>query len=86
MKDGGRRSSVIGRRSSVIGHILKEKTMDNPKMTTTAQTDQPAPELPTKKPYAPPAIVYRAPLEAVAGVCTGLGSKAVPVTCTILTS
>jgi len=60
--------------------------MDNPKMTTTAQTEQPAPESPTQKPYAPPALVYRAPLEATAGVCTGSGGKAEPGTCTNLAS
>jgi hypothetical protein len=79
--------AVVGRPSSVIGYILKEKTMDNPKMTTTAQTDQPAPESPTKESYAPPAIVYRAPLEAVAGECTPTPpGKAEPGTCTTLAS
>ena len=60
--------------------------MDPLTTTTEVREEQPAPAAPTKKPYTPPAMVYRAPLEATAGVCTELGSKAVPGTCTNLTS
>ncbi|MCI0477226.1 MAG: hypothetical protein L0Y55_13340 [Anaerolineales bacterium] len=50
--------------------------MDIPKMTTEAQADQTAPKSPTKKSYEAPAIIYRAPLEATAGLCSTFPGKA----------
>ncbi|MBM3131274.1 MAG: hypothetical protein FJ009_21955 [Chloroflexi bacterium] len=54
--------------------------MDTPKTITAARVEQPTPAAPTKKPYAPPAIIYRAPLEATAGICTDSPGKA-PMSC-----
>jgi hypothetical protein len=42
--------------------------------------DKPAPSPPAKKPYEPPRIVSREPLEAVAAVCSPPG-KANPGAC-----
>ena len=65
---------------------MKKETMMDTLTTTDVREEQPASAAPTKKPYAPPVIIYRAPLEAVAGVCTPPTGKAEPITCTDLAS
>jgi len=54
--------------------------MSNPKNEPTQPTVLPLAE-PVKKPYEKPAIVYRAPLEAVASDCTGLSGGKGDGTC-----
>jgi hypothetical protein len=65
---------------------MKKETMMDTLTTTDVREEQPASAAPTKKPYAPPAIIYRAPLEATAGACGDPPAKAVPGTCTTLYS
>jgi hypothetical protein len=48
---------------------FKEPMMNKPTTMTEAQVEPTAPESQTKKSYAPPAIIYRAPLEVTAGTC-----------------
>ncbi len=60
--------------------------MDVLKTATEAQAEQTAPEPEIKKQYELPAIIYRAPLEATAGVCTDFPGKAQGTTCTIVNS
>lgn len=55
--------------------------MDKPTTTTEGQVEQAAPEPKIEKPYEPPAIIYRAPLEAMAGVCGGTASGKAVCTC-----
>jgi hypothetical protein len=50
--------------------------METPKTTDAVRVEPPAPEAPTKKSYDPPAIVFRAPLEATAGACSTFPGKA----------
>ena len=50
--------------------------MDQPTMTTEARVETIAPESQTKKTYESPAIIYREPLEATAGVCSAFPGKA----------
>jgi hypothetical protein len=59
--------------------------MNEPKVTNQAPSQDETP----KQPYEKPAVIYRAPLEAVAGLCTDTGAKATPPpggSCTILQS
>ena len=60
--------------------------MNDPKILKEAA--QPEPAAP-KQPYEKPAIIFRAPLEATAGVCSEAPGKTAyipPDTCTVLVS
>ncbi|MBI4769538.1 MAG: hypothetical protein HY784_03755 [Chloroflexi bacterium] len=63
--------------------------MTNAQETRAATTTDPAPEAePARKPYSPPAIIYRGALEAVASACTagGKANTGIPNFCTALFS
>lgn len=50
--------------------------MDTPQTTMPMRPEQPVPESQTPKPYTPPAIIYRAPLETLAGLREDYPGKA----------
>ena len=50
-------------------------------MTDRTQSICNTPDKPAKKPYEPPRILSREPLEAVAGVCSGGTSKSNLILC-----
>jgi hypothetical protein len=61
--------------------------MNDPKLVNVAPERDTAPqEQPTKKTYEKPQVIYRAPLEAMAGLCPELGGGKEFGTCSNPTS
>lgn len=48
------------------------------------QSDKDPPARGDKRPYQPPRIVSREPLEVVAGICVGFDAKSAPPQCGLL--